>query len=1061
MGHTTRYSSISLLTGPQMSREKPLSFFRPISFDETDSFLETERKQLTESSIARPIPTTPRKGISFDESERNFSLLCDDDSSLHSSEERMLGSSGVAQENVPRREGVAKEMNQAIRCRPVSKTQARGRFEKKVSAAGYGNVDKSDSFVKATPTDPENPSHFTPFEKFERGSEDNAGSLKTLSRSDASQAFAPISSFSERGSVPISAASSCSDIFSVRTATITSITTTNSNLSRRDSELMKPMPCRTSGALGSESSQHKKGAELSKKKSRELSRPNRSASYETGGGSSNGSCDKITGRKHSRQSCRISQFGSESRTRSGTDPRNISKQTVRSSSSSNTDAEEKSNSRISFERKSSIGSVRASGPLGVLRLKKPSSRDDDDDGDGDDESNPWFQERSGSKWRQELSGDEKCESGVERTESQDASALKQKKIRFKKIGRHLFGKEKDDRTVVPAETIGAAAVRRLSSFDDTASLPILMGSTNLHSDTISEPRRDKGLLERDIRKALSAKQPLESVLCKFAALRERPSEDTQNQFYKYLSSGSMIERGIQLILQDDVASSDEESCGKSLNSRRTRRIHCELLIHSYINGPSRLKKALLNSSKTRALISAFLTRQAREMKRGSEVYLFKVHSMAKVLSAIMSENTSDVIEFLSGSPGFLYSLVKHHIRVAEVVDFVCQLCAANALSESDGEELRYGAPNAAGIVLLAKERICDLIVRVFEDSCEEPAITQDKSNWQLHVMSTECLIELSKRSVVIPKFSKNNCSYSSRHIRSLNDALQSINSFENVERVSRLLKAGLRCVDSTEKSVEATRKTNAAVCVLSLVTELLDLVSSASDSKSVVTRRTVGTANTKGLESLLVEQIPTLCAILAVRNCKGAHGRLKLEIVKCFRSLFGSKWEESRNALAQSDVPKLLLLAVRENKLWSILHGMVVECVATSLKREESGKLHQTWLRALEEVGMMDEMVEILKCKSDQGGDAEGQWSTYRSTVVDIGFVMYMFSQNLTRGAFRALFASEERYQTFIGRIEPGLGKVEESRRGACGGPKPEGAVVSVLANADALAAKINDFEAV
>lgn len=1054
-----------------MSHEDRLRFFRPISFDERDSdvFLKPEQANLLESDIAKPIPTTPRSGISLDDSDNQSCVRPKDEASQEGCEQ-LLNAGSDAQRKELKGLGSSHDI---IRSPFASECPVHPNCESAITVvANDASADftkSEESLASKIQQEHEILGHATPFvgsmEEREETSEGVHPSDVSESTFDerfpslTNLPFPSLTNLEHRGSAPISTSSSCSLTCSAGAATFTSITTANSSMSRRDSELVKPVPRRVPKSFVSEASQTQEETvdNTRTQPTKKHIQLNSIASCELASRSSSEGHEKVfADRKLSEKTGHpFRTLVSSSRERSGTEPWNVRKKnTLSSSSSSPTDADEKTSfgRRGSFGREASNGSMRASGPLGVLRLKKAVSRAIDDD-----DSNPWFQERSSQSVSQDISDDDRGLRPLQHTASLGAKAEKPKKIRFRKIGRQLFSKDKDGKGTAPLERHDLTTS---SSYDSLTPVSLTQDATRFSHDVVPESRKDSTSLEKDVRKALLSKQPLEHVLEKVLALYERPSEDLPNLFYRYLSTNGAVERGIQLLLCNDVIGDGEASWTESASYRT----HCELLLHAYVTGPNRLRKAVLNHAKARAQLLTFLTKESKDMKTGSEAYLFKVHSLAKILNGILMDSASDVTDFMGGNPGFLCSFVKYHISVAEVVDFVSQLCAANALSDNAGDELRYGAPNAAGIMLLVKEGICDLLVCLFEDTCEKTVAIGDDARWQLQVMSTRCLLELSKRSVVAPKFSKNNCSYSSKHIKSLNDALEGISSFENVNRVYRLLRAGLGCIHSTTGSGSSqvtVGKTNAGVCALSFVTELLDLVSLAGDSKSVVTRRTVGTASTKALEDLMVAQIAPLCRLLADRNCAGTHGRLRVEIVKSFRSLFGSKWEESRMALVESDVPECLLKAVGANKLCSILHGCVVECIATSLRREESGVLHRAWLSAIEKVGMMDEMVEILGRKCEGGDDREGLWSTYGSTVVDIGFVICMFSQNLRRGEFRGLFESEERYQIFIGKIEPGLGKVEEGRRGACGGPKPEGTVVSVLANADALAAKINDVDAV
>lgn len=1059
-----------------MSSDKPLRVFRPISFDEREaaSLLNAGQARLLESNITKPIPTSPTNEISFQKHEIGGGVRKQHDDSENVAAGGLVTGTDL-QEGQWETPATAQDI---ISVRGTSIVTRNGTLTDSKVIVPVPKEDVSLDFRDLIMGPPDCGIHRVP----ERP--ELMDSLIALSDEGRGQSIVPVQSpdsprpvrenenrdqdswlpsLEQKSSAPLSTSSSLSLACSVGPPTITSINTTNSLLSCRDSELVKPLPRRVPKSFVRTSSQAKEvnDATATERSLRPLrTQSDKVLSGEPPSRSSSGSNGAFFPEKKplQRKSSRFRKLVSASHQRSGTEPWGISKKnTFSSSSSSTTDMDEMTGiaQKASFERKTTRGQARASGPLASLRLKRMGSHNVEES-----DSNPWFQERSRGSIGPETSDEDLVSRPRTASEDLGLKLEKTKKTRFKKIGRHVFGKEEKDRA--PKEKYGA---RSSSSVESPIIAAFSQDGSRVSHNDIRDSKQENDRLEKDVRRALSSKEGLEDVLDKVLALSERPPEDLPNLLFKFLNTNMAVERGIKLILGDDEAGSIEKSGKTSVTEPGAHQARRELLVQAYVTGPSRLRRAVLNHGKARRQMLAFLRGEGEGLKPVSEAHVFKVHCLAKILNSILIDTPSDVTDLIDGNPGFLQSLVRNHIHVPEVVDFLCQLCAANALSDIAGDELRYGAPNAAGIVLISKEGLCDLLLRKFVDSCDRKSIAPgDDVKWQVQVMSTRCLLELSKRSVVVLKFSKNNCSYSSKYIKTLNDALGGINSFENVDRVSRLLEAGLGCVQSGSSACapqEVAEDTNAAICALSFARELLDLVSSASDSKSVVTRRTVGTINTKELENLILSKTTEMCRLLEEDTCAGAHGRLKVEIVKTFRSLFNCRSEQSKVALVDSWVPDCLLKSIRKNKLGSILHGCVVECIASSLKGETSGRLHKAWLSAIEKTGMMDEMLRILGAKSEEGQDREGPWSTYRSTLVDMGFILCMFSQNLTRAEFRGLFESEERYQTFISKIEPGLGRVEESRRGACGGPKPEGAVVSVLANADALAAKIDDFDAV
>lgn len=1054
------------------SNEKPIRLFRPISF-EKQAVSNSNQKETPRGftlNVRKPVPTTLKRGLCFDDSAKRYVLSCGDNAPAPEvSEEGSEGVSGMEISHPLERGFIGAIKRDVGSDSDIDDMQESKSLEPDCIFANfkYPEAPYADE-IFATPEE------IISFEQSRPESKTKGPKLERVHHSDVTEpTFDRIHHLSLSSSLPqtpdvapTTILSNCSLPGSVGTDNSPPEDAKNTTISKTNSMGVSPprhmRVVSADSALITRDNAVRSSASISPR--RERFPPRQLESSEDRINPSQDVPRRLYAQRNrsSEASSRFRRLISNSRQRPGTDPRILNnKNRMKSSSSSpaGTDDTSWNGQKTSLERKSSSkGSISSSGPLATLIKKKSlaSSKDEEP-------SNPWFEERSDSSPNIAASDDEEGLTLARVPEEENRKLEKLRRSRLKeKITRQIFGKERDGKHPVTKKQQESSN----SSSLDTVISSIPATNQKIMSESTPLSIVSSAVLESDLRKTISAKKRLEEVLEKVLALRERPSEDICSQFYKYLSSGNAVERAITIVLSGGFTASTS-SMKSSFASISKHRAYSDLLCSAYINGPSRLRKAVLSQTKAKAQILTFLTQDAGDAGARTETYLFKINCLLKLMSAILVESPSDVTDFLSVSQGCLHSFVRYQIRVAEVVDFVCQLCAANALSDTSGDVLRYGAPNAAGIALIAKEGICDLLVRIFEESCEpKEGPSHESARWQLQVMSMRCLVEISKRSVVVPKFSKSNCSYNSKHIKSFNAALQSIDLFRNAERASRLLRSSLRCAERVGESdckAERAMMSNAGVCALSCISELLNVVLSARDSKSVVTQRTVGSTNTKDIEQAVLRRIGTLCSLLEQGPDLGiGGGRLKLEIVKLLRSLFESRQDETRIALVNEAVPECLLRTIQKNKLWSILHGGIVECIAVSLRREGSGRLHQAWVRALDKIGMLEEMGVVLEGKGEnKNNEKEEHESTYRSTLVDVGFVLCMFSQNLTRGEFRGLFASEQQYQNFIGKIEMGLGKIAKSREEACGGPKPEGTVVSVLANADALAAKIDDVDAV
>lgn len=837
--------------------------------------------------------------------------------------------------------------------------------------------------------------------------------------------------------------------------TIASIHTINSNFSSRGSDILKPIPRRAkesgdipdvtlaTNIIGEEPSQDttQNSLHVQRQTSFDLSRipiqGRKSAPF--------------LHRKHSDTGANFRKVVSAHRDREDPNPWTRGGRNIFSSSSSST-TEPEDAAKIS--KKSSSGQKSGDGNRLSLRLFE--RRANSHSNSNEDDDNPWFHANSS------LADDA---DSPDYDDVSPAKPVKAKKKRMKKLSLkfHKEGKGRDvNKSLKFAASSGSIGSTSTALSEDELSL---------QANDERNPSMEYSYLEQALKRTLSEKPRLEEVLDKVIRLPDRPKEEISHILYKFLSTAGAVEKGMGLVLLNDDWDEDEVPWLNFQTESAAYVPYRELLVHIYVNGPKRLKKAIVNHSKVRMQMLSFLgdEKQRRE-QRDTRIHSYKVNCVAKILNSLLEENRVELTDYIAARKGCLQAIARNNIHVPEVVEFVSQLCAANALSDTSNEGNRYGAPNAAGIVLLEKEGICNLLVQTFvESSSPEISIVSEELRWHTQVMTVRCLLELSKRCVSIPPFSKANCSYSNKFIKSVNRALQSINSFENLGRVEFLLEAGFAAVDGTgrdsSREIVALRN-NAAVCALSFVAELLEMVHDAANSKSVVTQRTVGGVNVSGLEELILSHASKLKEFIQSSGNTVVMGRLKIAIVKTFCSLLSSRLEETRSRVCQSSLPALLLEQLSEHKLSSTLHRYIVDCIKVSMEGDCSHGLHKAWFVAMQsDGGLMEELVEFVRLKDGEicEGDERRceEWNSYRSTVVEIGFIVSNLSQNLTRSEFRGMFTSEEGYKTFTNVIEPGLRKVEEGRQGACGGPKPDANVVSVLANAESLAARLDDVNAV
>lgn len=830
--------------------------------------------------------------------------------------------------------------------------------------------------------------------------------------------------------------------------TITSIQTTNSNLSSHCSDLLKPIPRKANDSFDAPDfgPVEEVTAEEPKQTAAHNSLPvlkDRTLDSDPISNQGRRSAPFLS-RIRSDNAANFRRIVSSRRDKATTGSTSGEKQSTSSSSSS---LPKEGNDARSVTKKFSSGQDSGTGNRLSMKLfeKKSSSQSHDD------EENPWFHASASH-------ADDANSVDVEEDISQ-LKAAKSKKKRMKKLTMKLRGKDGRERESHKSSKFSVSA-------GSNGSVPAVGDdefSVNANEEEI--PIMSCHDLEQDLKQVLSGKPKLEQVLDTVMRLPDRPGEEVAVVLYKFLATTSAIEKGMGLILLDDKWNDDKVPWLNFQTKSATYVPYRELLVHIYVNGPRRIKKAIVNHSKIRLQMLSFLGgEKQRSEDRDSRLHAYKVNCVAKIFNSLLESHRDELTECIAARKGCLQAIVRNNIHIPEVVDFVSQLCAANALSDTSNDGNRYGAPNAAGIVLLEKEGICNMLVRSFADSSNpKEYVGSEKPLWQSQVMAMRCLLELSKRSVSIPPFSKTNCSYSSRFMKSVNGALLAINSFDNHLRVGLLLEAGLgavrECKGNSSDEVVALSN-NAAVCALSFVADLLEMVRDAVNSKSVVTQRTIGRVHVGGLEALILSHWGQLGKLLQSSDKKVVKGRLKVAIVKTLCCLLSSRVSETRSEVLKNGFPQILLEAVSKNKLCSTLHRYVVDCIKVSMGGDCSTGLHKAWFSAMQgEGGIMNELEEFVKSENEERRSEE--WESYKSTVVEIGFIASEQSQNLTRAEFRGMFTSEQRYKTFTLEIETGLRKVEEGRKGACGGPKPVENVVSVLANAESLAARLDDVNAV
>lgn len=675
----------------------------------------------------------------------------------------------------------------------------------------------------------------------------------------------------------------------------------------------------------------------------------------------------------------------------------------------------------------------------------------DKDGNG-----PWFQNRLGDTnskdvWPQH--------SEVELNSTQGARSITRK---IEKLGR-LFKVPSFDSSL--ASPGGSSDAPDSGSFIPFLDLRRGRGGSSADQGEIKETLHVDGdastnlRFEMLIKLALAGKAGLIEVLDMAAAFQVPPGSDLTALWYKYLCKDSTLECSVRALLSDYSPSGAARAATLAFKDYRLCTPYREMLAHSFINGPSRLRRGLMGNPKARSEFLKFFETENTPKDADLTAWGLKVHTLARILNRLVAESPCEMTDCIASRKGFLRLLVTNYIGAPEVAEFVVQLCAADALSEDAGDELRYGAANAAGVILLAKEKICDLLVEVIEQA---PSLQQGLS-CQRRQMATHCLLELSKRSLVIPKFGKFNCSYSNRYIKTVNTALTSLSALEEPHRLSRIIAVGLKELFMKGSDLYGDKDLSSPlVCSLQAATSLLDIVHAASESKLAVTRRTVGKARTDGLEAVLLTRFAQFTRLIKNGRLLLSRERcmVQLAVLESYCSLFASQRSTTLSQLAKERVPDMLIQLLVQEERSSIIHCRIVRCVSLSFKNKAAHELRQAWFRALKFPGTIAEVLRSYfgEVHNSALSDARAprvaeQRRGYSSAFLEIGLILHRYASTQTAETMRRLVGSADGYRAFVEVSTEVVGRIAADRALALGGSKPEQKRVSVLSSRSSMAA--------
>jgi hypothetical protein len=334
-----------------------------------------------------------------------------------------------------------------------------------------------------------------------------------------------------------------------------------------------------------------------------------------------------------------------------------------------------------------------------------------------------------------------------------------------------------------------------------------------------------------------------------------------------------------------------------------------------------------------------------------------------------------------------------------------------------------------------------------------------------------CILELTKRTLVIPKYDKSNCSYGSRYIKQLNACLQKLSAFGEPKTLAGIIDLSLeRLLGSPgDRGV-------ALVATLDAISELLSTVYKGCRSKLVSTRVTMSKESTVSLEAALLQHVPTLMRLLDIPSGRSESlQRLRLAIVEALRGLFMSKNAETLSQLVKHNVPSILFSLLSSMEWSSIMHCKITDCATLTFRdqREVPGmpfqELAVMWLKAMSQA--TPSLWDVLRAhRVVDGGSGSGDASHayqrvvcvedglsprgYFGVYIRIGLVLLdvVRSERGDEGTLRAAMESEGVFLTFLRTRMESLDAISVFQQGSLGGPRPQKTTASLLASAKTLA---------
>lgn len=560
-----------------------------------------------------------------------------------------------------------------------------------------------------------------------------------------------------------------------------------------------------------------------------------------------------------------------------------------------------------------------------------------------------------------------------------------------------------------------------------------------------------------LKQALSGRSSLDKVL---DAIESRPgklSDVASSVLQKYLCSGCCIDATLSLVLNDTAVGSDAPLISRLKSTEYSVKKRGDQAVQLYISASSNVRRAFFTATNVCSRVLHFFAESHEPTGSESDstevsMWIWRAEKLAQLLTMTLSDKVFDVTEMLSTKQGCLKRMATTFCSISVVSGFLIKLCVSDALSlrgsNTKDESLIVGEANASGIILLEKEKVSDELVSSFVSACDAIRCGNHSAKWAAQASgAVQSIFEMCRRVMLLPRYSENNCTYSPKFIVEVNCALGLLGLWGTSKRIGMLLDKGLDlCLEPDENayndikntgSYDSVIKSTPLITVMTHVTELLATVHRGRQDSSAAVKRVIEGGDIGPTVRCVVNRGDRLLKVIESHHtCLNA----KASAVRLFTRLLQSDDMDVYGwFIGRKVAPKLVTVTGRYSQC-CMLHSEVTSCVRASIGRGvKQGRLVRTWVKAV----LRDD-----RWKSLMDSNESAKWTVLARIVRILG------------EEWDTCLEGDAEMGTFGRGVRLVLSWGFETET-PCGGSKPQGPKVCILANAESLAARIHDVNAI